>query len=192
MKVYRNIDGLKNDALKDIESNRLQLVSVDGKCGSGKSALADYIIKDTGFIHIDLDDDKYLHQNKCGYVEFIKYEILENDLIRLKNSKKVIIVNGICILKILDKIKIQPELKIYVKRLSLYGYWYDGNYFDYSRSAVEIIQEEEEANMRFIEGTQVKEYEYRKTILHELIRYHFEYKPDLTAQILYERLENAG
>ena len=68
----------------------------------------------------------YLNRNKGGRFKFIKYEILFNEIKQIVTSGKIPIVDSVCILKILNKININSDLKIYVKRLSSYGYWYDG------------------------------------------------------------------
>ncbi len=198
MKVFQNIDELKTEVVEQVTSKGFQLLSIDGKDGCGKSTLADFLSKDTGFIHINLDEDKYLKKNQGKYIDFIKYDILQDDLISLLKNDEIIIVDGICVLNIIDKINLNPEFKIYVKKLLSHDNWYDGRNFNYSISVNEIINEKEKTLKNFIkmesklEGKSYEKYKYQESICHEIIRYHHEYKPDLNAHVIYERLQNAG
>jgi len=185
------------DAIKEIESrisqNGIKIISLDGNTGSGKSTLAKYISDKTGAIHLDLDEEKYLHQNQGGRLKYIKYDILHDDIIELINLENLVIVDSVCILKILKIIKIESDLKIYVKRLSAYGHWYESNKFDYQKSASEIIQEEKNRAqiLRDIVNSSVGTNEHNEikenTTYDEIIEYHFEYKPDINADIVYNR-----
>lgn len=130
------------------------------------------------------------------YLKHIKYGDLEKEIKINLNSNKVIVVDGICVLKIIDCIHVNSELKIYVKRLSSYGYWYDNNDFDYTRDVEDILRKHEESLKSFIqlkakaEKETTVQYKYKESFFHEIIRYHHEYKPDKNSDIIYERIQN--
>ena len=194
MKIFQNINELKVEIVSLINSNDIKIISVDGKDGSGKSTLAKSLSDDEGYVHLNLDDEKYLDNEKGTFIDYIKYDILDKEIKENMNNMKVTIIDGICILKILENLKIKSELKIYVKRLS-YGFWYDEEYFDYDRKVDEIIQESEDSIKKLIDyGAKTQnnpelKYTYRKSIFHEIVKYHHEYKPDKNADIIYERLQ---
>ena len=173
------------------------IISIDGKNGSGKSTLAKIISVELGFSHIELDSDRYLEKNKGKYVNYIFYDILKKDITELLEKQKSIVIEGICILQILEIIEIKPNIKIYVKRMSKDGnFWYDAKLFNYSKSPDEIIKQEKNILQKFIrisseiEGITFNQTPIKDSLTYEIIRYHHKYKPDLNADIIYERKEN--
>jgi len=195
MKIFDNIVKLKEEVINLVSSNDIKIISIDGKDGSGKSTLAKSLCEDEGYIHLNLDDNEYLDNEKGTFIDYIKYDKLDEDIkVNMKN-KKVTIIDGICILKILENLKIKSELKIYVKRLSSYGLWRDEDYFDYEKKADEIIQKSEDSIKKWVNSKAITQnnpelkYTYKKSIFHEIIKYHYEYKPDENADIIYERIE---
>jgi adenylate kinase family enzyme len=195
MKIFNNVDELKIEIVNFVNSNNIKIISFDGKNGSGKSTLAKSLCEDEGYIHLNLDDEEYLDNEKGTFIDYIKYDILDKKIKENMNNMKVTIIDGICILKILENLKIKSELKIYVKKLSWYGYWYDENYFDYEKKAEDIIQESENSIKQSMNYKAEKQndpslkYVFKKSIFHEIIEYHHEYKPDENADILYERFQ---
>ncbi len=173
------------------------MISIDGNTGAGKSTLASNISEKLGIIHLKLDDEKFLHQNKGGCLKFVKFNVLLNEIELIVESGKISIVDSVCILKILDNIGINSDLKLYVKRLSSYGHWYDERKFDYTRTASDIINEEMDGvrlinNIAELSIDSNEMNEDQKNTLHdEIIEYHFEYKPNENADIIYNRIENS-
>ena len=198
MVEIENSKDLVIEIQRTINKNDIEVITIDGDTGAGKSTLAGFVTERTGVIHLKLDSERYLHQNKGGCLKYIKYEILLNDIKELVDDGKIAFVDSVCILKILNNINVESDLKIYVKRLSSYRYWYDGDRFNYSRTAAEIIREEEDRAKRLsnvIEsstGIMYRNSVKENTLHDEIIEYHFEYKPDETADLIYNRIENSG
>ncbi len=201
MVKFQNSAKLKDFLFESIKSQNLQIISIDGMDGSGKSTLASYLAKHLNMYHMALDEDKYLITQKGTYVNFIRYDILETDLSEFRDKNQRIIIDGICILEILDNINIKPDLKIYVKnvkRLAASFHWFDGEIFDYSRDVEEVLKEKEDNLKVFIdmeammEGREPQTFESKESIFHEIMRYHFKYKPDLNADIIFERTEETS
>ena len=196
MLIFKEIEQLLL-YIKNYLNEQPLIISIDGKEGSGKSTLSKTISDKLGFVYIELDSDRYLEKNKGQYVKFISYDTLKEDITKLLENRKNIVIEGICILKILNIIGIKPSIKIYIKRMSKDGhFWYDEKLFDYSKSPDEIIEQEDENLQEFIrisaeiEGKTFDPIPLEESIFHEIIRYHFEYKPDLEADIIFERPES--
>lgn len=195
MVTFKDRYELKKYVLEMVEENDFGIISIDGIDGSGKSNLASYIIQDTNFYHIDLDDDRYLTKEMGKKVDFIKYQILEKDISQYLSKNRKIFVDSVCVLKILNRIDIIPNIKIYVKKLLD---WLEGDKFDYSKDVEEVIRDDLESLKKIIEmgahieGEEPESFEVTESLSHEIIRYHYEYQPDKNAEIIFERAENAG
>ncbi len=193
-----NIEGIFKEVQKNIHRNKIRVISIDGDTGAGKSTLAQSISNKMEIEHLKLDKERYFHQNQGGCLKYIKYEILLSDINEIDNSGNIAIVDSVCVLKILDNIEVKSDLKLYVKRLSSYGHWYDGSKFDYTRSAAEIIQEEINGAMMVNQVVNLPANTYdadsvrRNTLQDEIIEYHFEYRPDDGADIVYNRFMNSA
>lgn len=192
MVIYRNIDELINFVASCVGEGRKSLViSVDGVNGSGKSYLAWSLSNKYGYAYIDIDGN-YLIQNNGKYIDFIKYNKLSEKITALSNTNKIMVVDGICILRVLNTIEINPDIKIYVKKIH-FGHWRDGNLFDYKRNIDELLVERRESLEEFenisahIEGRSSEINDSEEDMSHEIIRYHYEYKPDINADIVFER-----
>lgn len=180
-----------------ISKDKIEVITIDGDTGAGKSTLATSISTRIGVIHLKLDNERYLYKNQGGCLKYIKYETLFNDIKEIISTGKIVLVDSVCILKILKNINIKSDLNIYVKRVSIYGFWYDGDRFDYRRSATEVIQEEKDNALklltiiRSLKTNDNVNGENKNTLNDEIIEYHFEYRPDNKADIVYRRIDNS-
>jgi hypothetical protein len=180
-----------------VAENRSQLISIDGVDGSGKSYLSEFLVKEKGYSYIDIDAD-YLIPNDGKYIEFIRYSVLKADVIKLLSSKRIIVIDGICILKILENIDLEPDIKVYVKKL-IFGEWRDGRLFDYSCKIEDVLAvkrkeaQEFENNAAFIEGREPAILNNsEENMQDEIIRYHFAYQPENNADIIFENIVKIG
>ena len=96
-------------------------------------------------------------------------------------------------LAILEKLGLKSDLKIYVKK-TLWGYyWRDGMNFDYTKDVEKFLREENEKTQKVedlfaeIEGRKPNKCDNKKLVSSEIIRYHFYFQPDKTADIIFER-----
>jgi len=195
MITVRSKEELNNHISSALKKSRCFLLSVDGLTGSGKSTLAYDLSKHFGFTLIDLDDDRYLDKKKGGYTNFIKYENLLADILKNK-TKETKIISGVCIQEILSRIKITPGLKIYIKKMKTKNYWYDGECLDYTKDVEEVIENYHEIIKRFselilgIENNENESSSPNESVYDEIIRYHFNYRPEEEADIVFERLNS--
>jgi uridine kinase len=88
-----------------------QRIIIDGDDGSGKTPLAHKIAHTLGAKVISLDE--YLHEDGRPYCDQIKFETLQRDIF---SSDKTVIIEGVCMLKILAKISVSYDHHIFTRR----------------------------------------------------------------------------
>lgn len=200
-----------------LKRDQFNLIAIDGYCGQGKTFLAGKLSSNFEIPCIELDTSNYLHKNNGGYIDWIKYDHLKEELEKLQKGKKSIIVEGICVLDILKKINFTPSIHIYIKKL-IGGKWPKDKYLDYSLNINDVISKEEEEiddfnnwsnsyeesdENNFIDEIDISKMSSKieeSTILNknqnakvcdfdgihrELLEYHFRYKPNEIAQIVF-------
>ena len=88
-------------------NRRFRLLAIDGPPGSGKTYAAQYLANElqTPCIHVD----DFLVEHKGGYVNYIRYDDLEVAL-----ADGPAIIEGVCLLEILERIGASADLFIYV------------------------------------------------------------------------------
>lgn len=144
------------------------VIGIDGIDGVGKTPLARGLQKAIGGTVISLDD--FIEKNQGGYVRFLKLSELGH---ALAGSERPVIVEGVCLLAVLEQMPVQLALLIYVKRIGDHGVWYDKTKYDPEEPVEEILA-------KYYHGgiTQFRE---------EIIRYHAEYRPSQRATIIHLR-----
>jgi len=104
------------------EADRL-VVGVDGACGAGKTTLADGLGKALGAEVIHVDD--HLDKGKAAYRQAVRYRHLGRDIEKLSRQVQVLIVEGMCLLEVLEEAGIRADVYVYVQRLRRDGSWAD-------------------------------------------------------------------
>jgi uridine kinase len=192
--TFRDKIRIKDHLRKVLNKQGPMIITMDGKDGSGKTKLSKYLSNELSLFHLELDDERYLIPEKGGYVDYIKYDRLKADIIRLLKDK-AIIVDGICVLAVFKNMRMESDLKIYVKKLMWGYYWFDGGKLDYSVNVEDFLEEENKKQKKFNEffaekeGTIPQEVDIRKSVSSEIVRYHFNHRPDRNADIIYERTD---
>lgn len=87
------------------------LVAIDGVDGSGKTTLAKRLSATSGWNRVDLDD--HLEGDRRPFVEQIRFDALEKAI-----EPRPIIVSGIHMLEVLNRVGVRPDFLIYVIRMS--------------------------------------------------------------------------
>ena len=178
---------------KEVCTEQYQLISIDGRSGSGKTMLSTEITQQLNIEHINLDDDDYLKKKQDEFVDAIKYGSLLSKIEVARKENKPILIEGICIIKILERIKVIPTFKIYVKKTIVGGFWLDGTDYDYTIPLENTLQRLEEELKKITEITSkidkedISENCTKEGITIETLRYHYEYHPDLEADLIYTR-----
>ncbi|HDY8002502.1 TPA: hypothetical protein RQK74_004469 [Vibrio vulnificus] len=178
-----------NEILEKIGNTNPNIIWIDGKDGSGKSYLARQLSEQLGISVVSVDD--HLIRQQGSYVSSVKFEQLYEAIMQVG---KPVIIEGVCLLEIRKKLKVEGGLSIYVKRMSPMGYWTDEDECDPKVTPDELIQSKIEIHERAvsvgfmgIESDGVP-YEF-PPLARELIEYHYAYKPHLNADITYFRVD---
>jgi cytidylate kinase len=180
-------------ALNNCLATTRGVVAIDGVDGSGKSTLANTLSQMTGWAVLRLDD--YLQRDQSTYVQHIDLKRLRTDLCAVPG---IVLVEGVCVLRVLERIDEPLQSHIYVKRLGRFGNWLDEveSCFD-CNSEQKIAELSEQVALvaehrRLLDGEsninstlQVGLTEFRA----EVIRYHSELRPFERAAYIYERID---
>lgn len=176
-----------SEIVRKLKSTDFRLIAIDGIDGSGKSRLASKIANKLGYVHINVDD--YLEKHRGGFLGHIKYDLLKT---KIENIGAPIIIEGVCLLAVLKKLSKDPDLLIYIKRMSDYGWWRDEGICDVSEDIDEFISKEINDLKKFceieakMEGNELDPEEYKIPALREeIIRYHHKFRPHKKANIAF-------
>ena len=94
------------------EITNASIIGIDGFKGSGKSTLSYYLGHHLRKNVLNIDD--FVINNKGTYVPSIKWNELKNSI----NSLQNVVIEGVCLLKIVDTLNIKLDYIIYCKELS--------------------------------------------------------------------------
>jgi hypothetical protein len=135
-----NMNQIKNALISRIkeclQSKQPLVVGIDGASGAGKTSFAKLLCNELNGKHIEVDS--YLHQHRGEYVSHLRLEILRKDV--AASVEPVSLIEGVCLLDILERIQITLDVLIYVKRVDTAGIWVDQNLCDTSRSLAKILE----------------------------------------------------
>ncbi|HAS55318.1 MAG: hypothetical protein A2X56_11325 [Nitrospirae bacterium GWC2_57_13] len=165
-------------------------VGIDGVDGSGKSSLAALLSRELGWPHINLDD--YVEQNMGQFVEHLHYDDVRDIL---NKANEPIIIEGVCLLAVLERLEQRLDLLIYVKKVASYGMWYDEDDCAVSGDIDDFMNEKREKLQKFVEMEALMNSEEPQTdvefpkLAEEIIRYHYKYRPHEKADIVYIRVD---
>jgi cytidylate kinase len=161
-----------------VSSSENQIIAIDGVANSGKSTLASKILETLAIDGFDLDDIRDL--SKSSYLKQLDYEIISQ---KITDRKKTIVVHGLFMRQVLERIKIKADVYIYVKRMSKSGYWADMEYSYDTPTEKKISQLE--SNLSLINKKTVSLGESSRDVFY----YHDKYKPHLNTDYIYEWVE---
>jgi hypothetical protein len=120
------------------ESAGALVIGIDGMPGAGKTTLSTQITCQIPAKTISTDE--YLDKHKGYYSSNISYTNLKDAFNNFVDQNvPVIVFEGVCLLKILDCIDIQPDILIYIKHLDSEGIWKDYRICDSEVSLDEAI-----------------------------------------------------
>ena len=124
LELLMEIDNLEqlSQWVADLITSKTPLyLGIDGLPESGKTKLSDSLGYQfhSNVIHLDA----FLNQNTGVFFDSLKFDEISKVLSSTKCD--VIILEGICLLKVIRHLKIGLDKNIYVKRYSHHGYWED-------------------------------------------------------------------
>jgi hypothetical protein len=117
-------------------SSERVLLGIDGFDGTGKTTLAFTLAEKLGGIRVGLDSYVEKDREADRYVGLLRLQDLARDLSGLLQCFRYVVVDGVCLSEAFAAIGVQPDLVIYVKKISPQGLWHDGFHLeDYSAGA---------------------------------------------------------
>ncbi len=160
-----------------IRNNSYCRIGVDGTNDAGKSTMAGNLSKILGLRHLNLDE--FLIKESGGYLDYLKY-----DEIKLQTSEtKCFVVEGVCLLNVLEKIDTSIDCLIYVKRMR-HNLWADERECEITEEIEDFISNEKELMSLFQQTGNVPD---SLGLAEEIIRYHYKFKPHKKADLFYIR-----
>lgn len=92
-------------------------IGIDGMHGVGKSTISGQLGTVLNLTYVEID--VFLERNKGGFVDFIDY-----DALKVAIPKNDFIVEGVCLRQVTERLGLDVDLVVYVKRMHL-GLWAD-------------------------------------------------------------------
>ena len=162
------------DLLRNVGAS---LVAVDGTHGSGKSHLADELGALLGIDVLHLDD--FVAKNQGDYVRNIDFASVSTAI----SAAPALIVEGICVLQILEALRLAEDAFVYVKRVA-HGYWIDEDDLNpqipIDEHLAAVREEIRPIAQKLGESGEMG-------LAEEVIRYHARYRPHNSASIVFLR-----
>jgi hypothetical protein len=150
------------------------VIGIDGLNGCRKSALAHQL---AGHIHYQVINlDSYLDKNKGTYVDH-----LDIDSVRDAVQGRKSIVEGVCLLNIIELADLELDLSIYVRRYHL-GLWADEDWLGLNQNVDEYL---EKLNSITASIAGLEEPEPDMDLSEEIIRYHHYFRPHEKADLTF-------
>ena len=157
-------------------SRHVRLLGIDGFCGSGKSRLAESISQTKGYLEFETDKYVKVKGGDVYYADRLDLEKLKSELTdRLGSNKHICcVVHGICLRDILERLGMKADMHIYIKRVSQptidETLWHEGIDLDQLECGEVSLEQWDEPDK-------------------SAFRYHLQWHPERTADLLYERVE---
>ncbi|HEB3535284.1 TPA: hypothetical protein RZC51_006886 [Burkholderia cenocepacia] len=143
------------------------LVTFDGAPHAGKTWLAREMGRALGRPAIDFDC--YLNRQQGTFIDALRITELMHAIDKARTDSPVVLLSGICMLRVLDMAKLHAALSIYVQRLSPMGIPND------------LDTTDAEDGMRFDDDPGIP------PLFKEIHLYHADYRPLANADIVYRR-----
>jgi hypothetical protein len=163
------------------------ILSIDGWMNAGKTFLLDKI-KDLNFYTISIDS--FLDKGKGLYLEAINITELESVVREKLESGNKIAIEGVCIKQILTTIKQESDISIYIKEMGVLG-WVKEDYVDESKTPEDIFIEDDKLfEIDVLTGGKRNisvEEKKHEGLFYDVVRYHYEYQPHISSDIIYGR-----
>lgn len=96
--------------LRSIRSSQPHIVGIDGAPGSGKTTFAQHLSKELKCESLHLDS--YLVKGQGSFVPSIRYDDLRAAIALMKGP---FILEGLCILAVLERLSLRPDFLVYVE-----------------------------------------------------------------------------
>lgn len=151
-------------------------IGVDGTNGARKTTLAAGLAMELQLPLISLDD--YLHRNQGGFIEYLRYE----DLGKRLEENKDFVVEGVCLLSVLERVGLSLGSLVYVKRYR-FGLWADESDLTVPSKSLEAFLTEERELVAHVSGEAIED---EPSLFEAIVRYHSQYRPYERANFVFK------
>lgn len=155
-------------------------IGIDGTHGVRKSSVADFLGRELELPVVHTDD--FLEENQGGYVEFLQYDVLGTKL----GSVEKFVVEGVCLLHVLERIRVSVDAVVYIKRYDL-GLWADERELNVPMAQLDDFLKNEREMVSLISG---EEADGGPSVSDDVVRYHSRFGPHTKAHVLYRWDDN--
>ncbi len=152
-------------------------IGIDGTNDAGKSTMAEKLSKILGLMHLNLDN--FLIKESGGYLGYLKYDEIKQQA----SETKHFVIEGVCLLNVLEKIDTSIDCLIYVKRMR-HNLWADERECEITEEIEDFISNEKKLMGLFQQTEDVPD---SLGLAEEIIRYHYKFKPHKKADLFYMR-----
>jgi hypothetical protein len=171
------------EALEDLaqQLRERERIGVDGTDGVRKTSISTSLSQTLGLPLLSLDD--YLVKKQGGFVEFLRYDELRDEL----GAAQRFIVEGVCLLEVLERIGAAVDALVYVKRYH-HGLWADERELDVTLETVDdFLAQEHKYTVRVAQlfGGSDHQNDDGPSLADEIVRYHAKYRPHQNADCVY-------
>ena len=111
--IHDDYENLKSE-IKKVQEGKPIVIAIDGSCGTGKTNLAYRLAGDLYMKAIDLDD--FFTPSSGDFVNELNYGLLKQATMRTY-KKHSMIISGLCMLHVLNRLCISYDTLIYCKEI---------------------------------------------------------------------------
>jgi hypothetical protein len=177
-----------NGLIATLRDRKPKRVGIDGLDGAGKSHLSLAIASELNAAVIELDE--YVEKNRGNYVAFIDYAGLAAKI----SESLSFVIEGVCLLAVIERLGVHLDCLIYVKRMSSSGLWADEDECEFPLGIEEAIRQSRrntELMLEFEARQEGRPYTSGAAdepgLAEEIMRYHAKYRPHAIADITFCR-----
>jgi len=160
-------------------------IAIDGIDGAGKTFLARQLNSALGGSALSLDS--FLKPNKGTFLPSLRLSDIRREVML---GSTPLIVEGICVLDVLERIDLKPTLHIYVKRMRM-GRWEDEDECDptiHVEALLYRMREEARLISRHLrENAPTDTTPALSGVREEIVRYHAKFLPARRADFIFQR-----
>lgn len=180
---------LESEVRDAMETRGARVLAIDGIDGSGKTTLSEALAPKFGCAVLHLDN--FVEKKMGGFLDYIDYKKLSAEIQTANGDFDCVVIEGVCVLEVLDQIQVKPDLHIYIKEMTMgFGWHKKSHIYGDAESSEEKIALEEERNRLWSEMETTRETATHDDhaisgLRQDIIKYHWRFRPDEKADIVF-------
>ena len=116
MKICKDIQEIVDAVGTSLNRQIGFIISLDGVDGIGKTSVASKLAQLLGGVHIEFD--KFRNASEDSYLNSIRYHELSDRVRGQLPLTKDLVCEGICAMQVFERLRICPDLTIYVQKVT--------------------------------------------------------------------------